>query len=258
MKPEDRRHEIIELLVSEREASLERLAERFAVSKMTIHRDLDELEADGLLRKIRGGATIESSGRFEADFRFRARSAAEEKRRIASRAAEFIEPGMSVMVDDGSTSQMLAPYLAEKRPLSVITNNLALISELAGAGGIEVIALGGTYSRKFNGFFGILTEAALRGLRADMAFLSSSSIIGRQAYHQDQEVLEVKLAMIEAAAKTYLVVDHRKFGRTALHLMCGLDAFEGVVTSSALAPEIAEGLRADGVKLYFAEDGADG
>ena len=147
MRPEDRRHGIIEILVHEREASLEDLAERFAVSKMTIHRDLDELEADGLLRKIRGGATMESSGRFETDFRFRERMAAEEKRSVARQAAEFLEPGMSVMVDDGSTSQTLAPFLIDKRPLTVITNNLALISALAGAGGIELIALGGTYSR---------------------------------------------------------------------------------------------------------------
>jgi DeoR/GlpR family transcriptional regulator of sugar metabolism len=254
MKPEDRRHEIIELLVAEREASLDELAERFAVSKMTIHRDLDELEAEGLLRKIRGGATIESSGRFEADFRFRARVAAEEKRRIARRGADFVEPGMSVMVDDGSTCQMLAPFLIEKRPLSVITNNLALITELAGAGGIELIALGGTYSRKFNGFFGILAEAALRGLRADVAFLSSSSIIGSNAYHQDQEVLEIKGAMIAAAARRYLMVDHQKFGRTALHLLCPLDTFDGVVTSGQLAAETIASLRRDGVRLHLAED----
>lgn len=256
MRPEDRRHEIIELLADIREASLDELARRFAVSKMTIHRDLDELEADGLLRKIRGGATIESSGRFETDFRLRARMAAEEKRRIAKRAAGFIEPGMSVMIDDGSTSQTLVPFLIDKRPLTVITNNLALISELAGAGGIELIALGGTYSKKFNGFFGILTEAALKGMRADMVLLSSSAILGTKAYHQDQEVLEVKRTMIASSAQRYLMVDHQKFGRTALHLLSDLDVFDGVVTSRALSPDTAEALQQDGISLYFAEEDA--
>lgn len=258
MRPEDRRHGIIELLVQEREASLEDLAERFAVSKMTIHRDLDELEADGLLRKIRGGATMESSGRFETDFRFRERQAAEEKRSVARQAAKFLEPGMSVMVDDGSTSQTLAPFLVAKRPLTVITNNLALISALAGAGGVELIALGGTYSRKFNGFFGIVTEMALRGMRADVALLSSSSIIGTKAYHQDQEVLEVKRAMIASSARRYLMADHQKFGRTALHLLSGLDEFDAVVTTRALAPEKAEELRQAGITLCFAEEDARG
>lgn len=254
MKPETRRHEIIEMLVDQRKATLEELAQRFAVSKMTIHRDLDELEAEGLLRKIRGGATIESSGRFESDFRFRERMAADEKRDIARRAAQFLEPGASVMVDDGSTSQMLAPFLIEKRPLTVITNNLALISELAGTAGIDILSLGGFYSKKFNGFFGILTEEALKGLRADYVLLSSSSIIGNKAFHQDQEVVEVKRAMIASSSKCYLMADHQKFNRTALHLLAGLEVFDGVVTSNALDPAKAEALRQDGISIYFAEE----
>ena len=252
VKPEDRRREIVETLVEEGSATLEGLAARFAVSKMTIHRDLDLLEAEGLLRKVRGGATIESSGQFESDFRYRARRAAEEKRRIAERAAGFVEPGMSVMVDDGSTSQALAPFLIERRPLTVITNNAALIGALAGEAGIALIALGGLYSPKFNGFFGVLTETALAELRADAALISTSSILGRDAYHQDQEVLAVKRRMIESAARRYLMADHGKFGRTALHRLCGLDRFDAVVTSTGLASPLAEALARDGIALHFA------
>ena len=69
MRPEQRRHEIIELLIREGAASLESMARAFEVSTMTIHRDLDDLESAGLLRKIRGGATIEAGGQFESDFR---------------------------------------------------------------------------------------------------------------------------------------------------------------------------------------------
>ena len=107
MKAEDRKQLIIEMLLAEGTVTLERLARHFVVSKMTIHRDLDELEAEALLRKIRGGATIESSGQFESDFRYRTRMAADEKRIITRYAAGFIEPGMSVMIDDGSTSQSI-------------------------------------------------------------------------------------------------------------------------------------------------------
>jgi DeoR/GlpR family transcriptional regulator of sugar metabolism len=253
LRPEDRRHEIVEMLVEQGSATLEALAEHFGVSKMTIHRDLDALEAEGRLRKLRGGATLESSGQFESDFRYRARMAGEEKARIARHAAGFVEPGMSVMVDDGSTSQALAPHLAAIRPLTVITNNLGLISELSGKPGIELIALGGNYASKFNGFFGVLTETALRDLRADMALLSSSAVSGRSAFHQDQEVLGVKRAMIASAARRYLMVDHQKFGRTALHLLADLEDFDGVVTSDALERARAEALRQDGIRLHFAE-----
>ena len=257
MKPEDRRHEIVELLVEHGSTTLDELAGRFAVSKMTIHRDLDDLEADGLLRKIRGGATIESSGQFESDFRYRARMAADEKKRIAARAARFLEPGMSVMIDDGSTSQSLVPFLIQRRPLTVITNNLSIITGLSGQAGIDLIALGGTFARKFNGFFGVVTEKALSDLRADVALLSSSAISGRTAFHQDQEVLEVKRRMMQSAARAYLMADHQKFGRTALHLLAGLDRFDGVITTAALSKDHAGTLRDHGIKLHFAEEEQD-
>jgi DeoR/GlpR family transcriptional regulator of sugar metabolism len=253
VKAETRRQDIVEWLVETGSATLEDLSQRFGVSRMTIHRDLDGLEADGLLRKVRGGATIEASGRFESDFRYRARLSADEKRRVAGRAAAFVTPGMRVMVDDGSTSQMLAPFLIERRPLTVITNNLALIGDLSGIAGIDLIALGGTYSRKFNGFFGILTVQALAGLRADVVLLSSSAIDGRTAFHQDQEVLEVKRRMIASAEARYLMVDHRKFGRTALHFMADLDVFDGVVTTRAIGNDRASALHDQGIAVFFAQ-----
>ncbi len=254
MKPENRRQQIIELLVEERSASLDALARRFDVSKMTIHRDLDDLEAAGLLRKQRGGATIEPSSRFESDIRFRTRKAVSEKRRIARFAAEFVEPGMSVLIDDSSTARAAVPFLTDKRPLTIVTNNLAAMSDLAGQGGITLIALGGTYSGKFDGFFGILTQGALAGLRVDIGLLSTSSIDGTTAFHQDQAVVAVKRRMIASAARCYLLVDHQKFGRTALHRLADLDAFDGVVTSDALDPDLAQLLTDQGIALHFAKE----
>lgn len=253
MKLEDRRQEIVDVLIQEGSASLEDLARRFGVSKMTIHRDLDDLEAAGLLRKVRGGATIEASSQFESDYRYRERRAVDEKRRIARAAAELIEPGSSVMVDDGSTSQCLAPHLAERRPLTVITNNLSIIQQLAGQAGITLMALGGTYSKKFNGFFGIVTEEALAGLRADIAFVSSSAVDGPSAFHQDQEVLQVKRRMMRSAARRYLLVDHEKFGRTALHFLADLDAFDGVIVGVALPEDVDSTLKDRGIRLHVAD-----
>lgn len=254
MKPDDRRHEIIELLVDIGSVTLEELSQRFDVSRMTIHRDLAELEEEGLLRKVRGGATIEASGQFESDFRYRARLAAEEKRRIAERAAAFLTPGTSVIIDDGSTSQMLLPALLEKRPLTVITNNQAMIEGAAQVSGLELIALGGTFSRKFNGFFGVLTLQALANLRVDTALLSTSAIQGSSAFHQDQEVLEVKRRMIASAARRYLMVDHQKFERSALHYMTDLNVFDGIVTSPQIRPETLADLRARDIAVHFPQE----
>src|SRR5690606_18881126 len=101
-------------------ASVEDMANRFSVSRMTIHRDLDDLEQAGLLRKVHGGASIESSPQFESDFRYRERIALNEKRAIAALAAGLVEPGQTIILDDSSTTGVMAPLLLDLRPLTVI------------------------------------------------------------------------------------------------------------------------------------------
>ncbi|RVQ16576.1 DeoR/GlpR family DNA-binding transcription regulator, partial [Sinorhizobium meliloti] len=145
MKPEDRRQAIMDVLMEAGTASVEELALRFGVSKMTVHRDLDDLEQAGLLRKVHGGASIQSSPQFESDFRYREKIATGEKRRLAQHAATLIEPGQSIIIDDSSTAGAIAGFVRDIRPLTVITNNLGVIADLSGAPGINLIALGGHY-----------------------------------------------------------------------------------------------------------------
>lgn len=237
MKADDRKQAIMDVLTQNGTALVDELAEQFAVSRMTVHRDLDDLETAGLLRKMRGGATIAASQKFMADFNIRSMQAVEEKRRIARAAAAFVEPGQIVVVDDGSTAACMADVLIDIRPLTVITNNLSVITRLTGAPGITVLALGGEYSRKFNGFFGLLAETAIKGLRADIAFMSCSAVNGAKAFHQDQEVVQCKRLKLEAAERRYLLVDDGKFGRQALHFFTDLSAFDAVITSDDPAPE---------------------
>lgn len=249
MKPNDRRQMIMETLMESGLAAVDELALRFGVSKMTIHRDLDDLEQAGLLRKVHGGASIQSSLHFESDFRYREKIAAEEKRRLARHATGLIEPGQIIIIDDGSTAGAIADHIGDIRPLTVITNNLGVINKLASVAGIEVIALGGLYSKKFNGFFGVTTQEALRSLRADIAFLSSSAIHGTAAVHQDQEVVQTKRQMMASAEKSYLLVDHGKFGKSALHFLTELGGFDAVFTGDEIAATYVTGLRQSGITL---------
>ena len=258
MKLTGRRQGIMDVMVEEGAATIDDLSTRFGVSKMTIHRDLDELEGGGLLRRVRGGASIRSSAQFESDFRYRQTLAAAEKDRIAAAAARMIEPGQTVMVDDGSTTGSVARHLAEYHPLTVISNNLTVINELAGASGIELIALGGQYSKKFHGFFGIACEEAVRSLRVDVVFLSSSAIHGASAFHQNQEVVKSKRLMIAAAERRYLLVDHSKFGRSALHFLTELATFDSVLTGRAPGESHRAALDAAGVRLSIVEEAEEG
>ncbi|MBI1172845.1 DeoR family transcriptional regulator [bacterium] len=254
MKREDRQQAIMDLLVEQHTVDLDDLAERFVVSRMTIHRDLDDLEAEGLLRKMRGGATIEAGTQFESDFRFRARQEGAAKARMARAALELVEPGMTLMVNDGSMAAVLGAMLPERRPLTVITNNAAIIDGLKSENGITLIALGGIYSAKFNGFFGMVTEETLGRLRADLAFISTPAVQGTRAFHMDDNVVRAKRAMIASADRSCLLVNHQRFGRNALHVLAELGDFHTIITDAAPAPDQCAALDRAGLRLQVAQE----
>lgn len=252
MKRDERRQAIMDLLVAARAVDLDDLADRFAVSKMTIHRDLDDLEQAGLLRKVRGGATIEAGTQFESDFRIRALQDGEAKARMARAALDLVEPGMTVMINDGSMAALLGETLVEKRPLTIITNNAAVIDRLRDEPGITLIALGGVFSAKFNGFFGVVTEYALSRLRADVAFISSPAVAGLRAFHMDDAVVRAKRAMMAAAGRCCLLINHSRFGRSALHVLADLTEFDTIITDDA--PEDRAALDRAGLTLTIAKE----
>lgn len=254
MKRDDRQTAIMDLLVEQGSVELDDLAQRFAVSKMTIHRDLDELEQAGLLRKIRGGATTEAGTQFESDFRVRERRGGAAKDRMTEAALRLIEPGMTVMVNDGSTAAVLGKRLVEKRPLTVITNNAAIIDALRGEAGITLIALGGVYSAKFNAYFGVVTEGALARLRADVAFISVPAVSGLQAFHMDDEVVRSKRAMQAASTQSCLLVNHTRFDRTALHELCPLTDYAAIITDDTPSQAARDALAQGGVALTIAKE----
>lgn len=244
----------MDLLIETRAVELDALAERFAVSRMTIHRDLDELEQAGLLRKVRGGATIESGTQFESDFRIRALQDPDAKANMAQAALALVEPGMTILVNDGSMAALLGSALVEKRPLTIITNNAAVIDTLRSETGVTLIALGGVFNVKFNAFFGMVTEHALSRLRADIAFISTPAIAGLQAFHMDDAVVRTKRAMMAAAARCCLLVNHARFGRSALHVLADLSEFDAIITDAAPAPEDRAAIDRAGIVLTIARD----
>ena len=116
----------------------------------------------------------------------------------------------------------------------MITNYLATIQLLHNAPGIRLIVLGGEYFPSHDSFLGIVCEDAIASLRADVFFMSTSAVCNGIAYHQEQEIVAVKRAMLRAAARSILLIDHSKLGKTALHQLAPLSAFDLVVVDDGV------------------------
>jgi DeoR/GlpR family transcriptional regulator of sugar metabolism len=232
--------------------SAKELAERFEVSLMTIHRDLDELEHRGLLRRVHGGATRLPFSLFAGSVRSRLTTAAEAKEALARFALGLVEPGQAVLLDESTTALALARHLPSVAPLTVITNFHPILHELSLVRDVSVILLGGRYDPQRDAFFGIVCEAATAALRADVVFMSVAAVSTGFAYQGDEHTAFVKRAMLTAAARRVLLIDHSKLGRTALHRLAPLDAFDLVVVDAGASDAELSQLRETGVRIEVA------
>jgi DeoR/GlpR family transcriptional regulator of sugar metabolism len=247
-----RQRAITEAVMAEGAVRIEQLAERFDISLMTVHRDLDELESRGLLRKSRGVATALSTSLVESSDVYRSSRQVAEKESLAVAALEFIEPGQAIFLDDSTTVLQMAKHLSSKTPLTVITNVLTLMNELTGVRGISLLALGGEYYNWCSSFMGRMTHQAISQLRADTFIMSTSAITDDTCFHQTLETVDIKRAMFDASATRILLVDHTKFEKRALHALAHLTEFDIVIVDAATSEEHIIRLRSQGIRVVVA------
>lgn len=251
----DRHKAIAEQVIGTGTSRIEELAERFGVSMMTIHRDLDTLATQGLLRKSRGIVTAVATSLFEASTAYRMTRNVAEKRALARAAFEHVEPGQAIIMDDSTTGLYLAELLPQRPPMTVITNFQAVLKALTGQPDLSLISLGGHYYQWCDAFMGNLTIQAVRALRADVAFMSTSAITDGVCFHQADETVLVKRAMFESAKRRILYVDHTKFERRALHALAPLSDFDVVIVDDQTSLEERRRIeRADVTLLVAADD----
>lgn len=252
LSPALRREHIRRHVLDEGFARIEDLSEDLAVSIMTVHRDLDAMEREGWLTKIRGGATANPSALVNAGVRERRHALAAEKAAIATVAASLIGPRHSLFLDDSTTALALLPHLSGKSPLVVSTNFIPVVSGLANSPTIEVNMFGGLYASHSEACFGLQTVDAISQVHADMLFMSTTAVMGASCYHRSEQTVMVKRAFMKHASKAILLVDHAKFGRPSPHLLASIDAFDVVVTDAGIDPESLEELKSHATEVLVA------
>jgi DeoR/GlpR family transcriptional regulator of sugar metabolism len=238
----ERRHQLIlRELRANGPVSAAALAGALGVSAATIRRDLVQLDAQGLLTRVYGGAAPVAG--HDDPFGEVAAQRVTQKDAIAIRAAELIGDGQTVLLDIGTTAHRLARQL-RGRSLTVITSNIVAFEELADDPGIQLLLLGGMLRREYRSVVGFLTEDNLRQVHADLLFLGTSGVRpdGRV---MDTTVIEVpvKRAMIAASDQVILLADSGKFPGRGMASVCGAGELDVLVTDAPAEPRTAARLR---------------
>jgi len=248
-----RRAQIADLVRERGSMRVTELAELFQVSEVTIRNDLVQLEKDGELVRDRGGAVPGVAPRQITSLlavEQRAHLQTEQKRRVARAAAALVKPGDTIIMDAGTTVVEMVPFLVDITPLTVVTNALNVVLEVAAKTEARIILLGGTFNREASSSIGSITERMLGDLVVQKAFL------GTQAFDLENgltdttlEIAEVKRAMIRAARRTVLLTDSTKLGRSGFIKVAPLTAMHTVICDDGLPAEMRSALEQLGIEV---------
>jgi len=251
-----RRSEIVAFVRSRGVARIDEMADRFGVSTMTIHRDLDHLDAQGMLRKVRSGAEAPPSEAFERSVDLRKVLNLAEKQAVAGAAFAWAADRVdmqAVAIDDSTTALHVLPALLRRLPMTVVTNFLPAVNELATDPLVRLNAIGGDYVPDFSSFVGPAAVRALRDVHYDVVFMSVPAVSRGMCFHPDGAAAELKRAFMDSAELSVLLIDHTKLTRRAVHRICDLAEFDAVVVDDGLDPDDVSKLEDCGVNVVVAQ-----
>jgi DeoR/GlpR family transcriptional regulator of sugar metabolism len=241
----DRRSRILEYVIDNERVDVNELSGMFAVSQVTVRKDLDQLEKKGLIRRQHGYAVAIAPDNLLSRLAFHY----DVKRRIAAAAADLVTNGDTVMIESGSCCALLADEIARtRRGVTIITNSAFIADYVRTAPGASVVLLGGDYQAESQVTVGPLVEQCLLNFHVERLFVGvdgytvESGFTGRN--HLRAAVVK---AMARQAADVVVLTESLKFPRQGAVPLLPLDAVRHVVTDANLPTPIQDHLTSAGL-----------
>lgn len=232
------------------------LAEQFEVSSETIRRDLDYLEKQGFLRKVYGGAVLDMIDTRLDHFEDRGLKFQHNKKEIAEIACSMMPEGGSIAMDVGTTNLAIARELRQQnKTLTVVTNSLPIVNELADAKGISTVLTGGVVNGLEKSVVGEICLNTFSMFHVDLCFISASGIsLSEGITDLGFGEVETKRMLIKIAKRVVTVCNSSRFDMISLLKVCGLAEVDSIVTDSNLSDDTASRYRDAGVKVIRPQD----
>lgn len=221
-----RQDEILDILEKQGYVTVKYLTDVLHYSSATVNRDLNALQAKGLVRRSHGGVEL-----FRAEYVpvfFRAHRMGREKKRIGEVAASFVCDGDTIFIDGSTTAQCMEHHLSGKKNLTVITNNIVLAANLSN-NSIEVVCLGGRIMEAPSMLCGPETAENAARYRVDKMFFSTGAV-SEDGKIDSSNYDPLLSAIAKNAGKVFYLVDHQKLGKPFNRIYCDFDNINTVIS----------------------------
>jgi len=249
------RHEqLLKLLLDRGRLGVDELAAALSVSGMTIRRDLQTLEEQGLLMRTHGGCVLRSGPVRELPFQEKVQQRREAKEAIARAVVARLSDGGSLYLDTGTTCAAVARLLpGHRRDMQVFSNNLPAVLELFGADGISVVVPGGVLGLRSPDLTGGVGLEALGRLCFDAAVVGADAFDPDRGefYSADLATAALSRAAQERAARTFVCIDGSKFEKRGLALAGRLGKGVVLVTDARMTKDCLQRLRHTGAEIII-------
>ena len=254
LKIDIRRNRILELVRQDGKVLVSELSQKLGATQVTIRNDLTALERDGYLVRTKGGAILmphQDDGSNSPLLNLRI-DRSDEKQAVAKAVAGMVRDGDTLFINSGSTTQLVANALKERRNLNIVTNSLAAATILGDMPTFRVVLLGGSINATYGFTYGGDAQAQLSKFQADWAFLSVDGVSvrgGITTHHAEEAVIDNM--MIDGARSAWIVVDRSKIGRAGFARI-GDDLQQVGLVTSAGDPLETRDLERAGMKIVYA------
>jgi len=226
----DRQKKILDIVSTKKSVPLSELEKLLRASRITIQRDLVELEKRDLLKRYHGGASSIEYSDSVYDIKFRKTINVDIKKSIVKKAAALIKPGQYICMDASSTVYYISKEIL-LRDIFVLTPGMETFSNLAADDSCEAVLSGGRLNKKTNSLTGPEAVATIKKFQFDLAFISAEAYVpGKGFFDPYEDEVDVKKAIIESSTKTAVLIDSLKVRDTGGVKICSSQDIAYLIT----------------------------
>lgn len=249
-----RRQRIIDLLQEQEFVSVKELADEFAMTEMSLRRDLNALADKGHIVRIRGGARRSRTAAASRQYAEAEQRNVQAKGQIARAAAALMRGEQTAFFYSGSTVARVASALDEtqRSSLTIVTPSLPVVNEVSSWPDPHLVVVGGLFLPGYMACVGPQAVESLQAISADVAIMGCDGISATEGLTTPHQlVAEIGAVIVQRARKTIVVADSSKIGRRGFTAIAPLTAVHTVVTDDAADPAEIRALERQGVEVHI-------